>query len=171
MFKIKSVYKIAPYANIKSRISIGLCQSGLRFHVKMFENLFKIMVTSLVVYIFLLGSVKVAQFQHCCSNFLLKYYPTELKINNNVKGFICDGKELKVSMYAYDANAVLSDIDSIAHVLNIIHNFSNTAGPILNMSKTKYTLLGPLKLLNVTHIAGIKIESEPIKCLGLYFGI
>ena len=39
----------------------------------------------------------------------------QIKNNNNVKGFICDGKEHKVSMYADDANAVLSDIDSIAH--------------------------------------------------------
>ena len=38
------------------------------------------------------------------------------------------------------------------------------------MTKTECILLGPLKLLNITHIEGIKIASEPIKCLGLYLG-
>ena len=94
----------------------------------------------------------------------------KIKCNNNIKGFICNGKEHKVSMYADDANIVISDINSIEFILSIINDFSCVAGPKLNTSKTECIMLGPLKLLNINNIHGINVTSEPIKCLGLYLG-
>ena len=88
--------------------------------------------------------------------------------NNNIKGIIFEGKELKISRYADDTTLILPDLNSVSKSINTVNNFSKVAGPQLNLDKTEGVLLGNMKRLKINNFQNIRFSESPIKCLGIY---
>ena len=103
--------------------------------------------------------------------FLLVVEIMAIKIRNNthVKGFEIAGNTFKLTQYADDTTLLLSDLDSIGKVLNIISLFSEVSGLKLNISKCEGKWLGTADK-NVHNFSGIHFTKDPIKCLGIYIG-
>ncbi len=95
---------------------------------------------------------------------------TQLRKCEDVKGFTFGNKEYKVSQYTDDAITILSTLESITCTLDIINSFSRVAGPHLNMEKVEGIWLGPMKDRMPSRFAGINWTSDPVRCLGIYFG-
>ncbi len=92
-----------------------------------------------------------------------------LRDNQNIRGFQCLDKNIKHSMYADDTTLLLSDILSLDYALDTVNEFSEVAGPKLNVEKTEGILLGPLKNTLNEH-RGIKFTNDAVRCLGVYMG-
>ena len=79
--------------------------------------------------------------------------------------------EFKSFQYADDVNLFLQDEYEVHKALKVINDFSDMAGPKLNISKTEGILLGNLrdKAESIT-INTVKWTQNPVKCLGIYIG-
>ena len=89
---------------------------------------------------------------------------------DNIKGIQIGDTEHRIIQYADDATICMRDLNSVKHTLDIIHEFSNHAGPKLSLTKTKGILLGPLKDLGLRRYQNITWTGNPVKVLGLYIG-
>ena len=72
-------------------------------------------------------------------------------------------------MYADDTTLLLSNLESLRNALETVHQFSEVAGPKLNVEKTEGILLGPLKD-TLNEYMGIKFTNKAVGCLGIYMG-
>ncbi len=93
----------------------------------------------------------------------------QIRKNNLIHGITCVDQEIKTSMYADDASLLLSDFGSLENAVNTVKDFSNVAGPNLNIDKTEGVLLGPLKG-TLKSYSGVSFTEEPVRCLGVYVG-
>ena len=65
---------------------------------------------------------------------------------------------------------IVSDIESIKPALDIVHQFSEVAGPRLNMDKVEGIWLGPLKDTMPDNYCNVVWTKEAVRCLGIYIG-
>ena len=75
--------------------------------------------------------------------------------------------EFRTMQYADDIILILNDKLSLQRALDIIKQFSDSAGPKLNLEKSEIVGNGRFKKWN--EICGIKV-SEYTRCLGIYVG-
>ena len=94
--------------------------------------------------------------------------PMHIRENNNIKGIIFEGNELKISQYADDMTLILHDLNSLSEAINTVNKFSKDAGPRLNLDKIEGFLLGNLKRLKINNFQNIPFSESPIK--GRYIG-
>ena len=94
----------------------------------------------------------------------------QIRNNKKVKGFTFEKKEIKISQYADDGIIMMSDYESVKEALQTVKNFSDVAGPQLNMDKVQGIWLGSYKANMPNNFAEIKWTNEPVKCLGIYIG-
>ncbi len=92
-----------------------------------------------------------------------------IRNNDNIQGFQCSDKNVKHSMYADDTTLLLSNLESLRNAIETVNNFSQVAGPKLNVEKTEGILLGPLKDTLIEYM-GIKFTNNAVRCLGIYMG-
>ena len=88
----------------------------------------------------------------------------------NINGIEINQIEHKIIQYADDATICVRDLESIRNTFKIIKEFSNYAGPQLNVKKTMGIWLGPLKDLGLRTYENIKWTGKPVKILGIYIG-
>ena len=65
--------------------------------------------------------------------------------HTDVKGILIGNKAHKIVQYADDRTFCICDLNSIDTIMHIISEFSNFAGPKINVTKAKGIWLGPLK--------------------------
>ncbi len=92
-----------------------------------------------------------------------------IRNNQNINGFNCQDKEIKVSLYADDSTLLLNDFKSMSNAIDTIVDFSKVAGPKLNVEKTEGILLGPFKNTR-NSFKGVTFTNHAIRCLGIYIG-
>jgi len=93
----------------------------------------------------------------------------KIRKNNDIKGILLPGGEVKLSQLADDTTLFMSDETSILNVLEEIKKFGSVAGLRLNLLKTKGMRLGSMRK-NQKEIGDIVWTSDPVKTLGVYFG-
>ena len=103
--------------------------------------------------------------------FVAEILAIKLKKNENISGFTCSNmnKEIKNVQHADDLTMALKDIDSLRNTIETVNNFCMHAGSKINISKTEFILLGPLKG-RYRNIEGINVTDKAVKCLGIYLG-
>ena len=94
----------------------------------------------------------------------------QIRNNQDIKGFTFAGNEHKISQYADDCIAMVSDIKCIEILLNSVKSFSNVAGPKLNEEKLEGIWMGPLKGRLPNDFCGIKWTAGAVRCLGVFIG-
>lgn len=92
-----------------------------------------------------------------------------IKTNKDIQGICVGEHEAKISQYADDTTIFLANMQSISTVLSAVHDFSNVAGPKLNVSKTEGIWLGKFKENNLNYM-DVNWTNEPVRCLGVYIG-
>jgi hypothetical protein len=96
-----------------------------------------------------------------------------IKQNKNIKGYtLTHGKnqrEITISQFADDSMLLLQDKHQRVMALEEIDIFGQTAGLKLNKLKTVGMYLGKDKNKQEVY-KGIRIENDPIKCLGIFVG-
>ena len=91
-----------------------------------------------------------------------------IRNNNNIKGIQIYNKEYKISQYADDTTAFVSDAKSAENLFETLRIFRDVSGLELNKSKTEGMWLGSCRY-NTSTPFGIAWPSEPIYALGIYF--
>ena len=95
-----------------------------------------------------------------------------IRNNQELKGINLPGKhepkEIKISQFADDCTLFLADSEQIILALEIVNNFTNVAGPRLNITKSEGMWIGSLRN-NTEKPAGIAWPSV-IRYLGIYIG-
>ena len=94
----------------------------------------------------------------------------QIRNNKRIKGFSFGQREYKISQYADDGILLVQDEESILQALKTVNEFSDVAGPNLNMDKVEGIWLGPLKNSMPKNYANISWTQEPVRCLGIYVG-
>ena len=69
-----------------------------------------------------------------------------LKSNNDIKGIVVDGKEIKVTQFADDTTLFVNDHQSVIKLLKLL---KHTSGLEINTSKTEAMRLGELQLSHI----------------------
>ena len=90
-----------------------------------------------------------------------------LRIRSSIslKGLPIGNKHIKMSQYADDGVLYLNDKDEIGCAINIISNFGNVAGKLLNIDKCEGMCLGSFNMnMILKKIFGISCKSS-IRCL------
>ena len=102
--------------------------------------------------------------------FLLAVETLAITIRENVeiKGIVIDKQETKLSQYADDTTAVLSDTESAYKLFQLLDKFKKGSGLKVNNSKTEGLWIGSLKGSEMKPL-GIKWPQDPIKALGIFF--
>ena len=93
-------------------------------------------------------------------------WPRRVK-KKNIKGFLINGKEIKMTLFADDMTCFLRDKNSYFQLLTSLQNFARYSGLRVNqMKKIEIFAIGPHSLVQdvFTH----KMRSM-IKMLGVYF--
>ena len=93
----------------------------------------------------------------------------KVRMSDDITGFQFGNVIFKVIQYADDTTLVLRDLESVINALEILNEFSQVSGLVLNKNKCEGILLGGLKG-TLQELNGIKFTNNPIKCLGIYFG-
>ena len=94
-----------------------------------------------------------------------------IRSDKNIKGFVIENNEFKLTSYADDASYILKHKNSAANFLLLIHKFSKGSGLEVNKSKSECLLLdfemgiGGLS----DDLLGIPIVNN-LKILGHYYG-
>ena len=104
--------------------------------------------------------------------FILAVEVLALRIRSSIslKGLPIGNKHIKISQYADDGVLYLNDKDEIGCAINIISNFGNVAGTLLNIDKCEGMCLGSFNTnMVLKKIFGISCKSS-IRCLGIYAG-
>ncbi len=68
-----------------------------------------------------------------------------IKENDNIRGTIVEGTEIKISQLADDTSCFVRDLSSLAEMLSIFTDFQQCAGLSVNVDKPKARYLGFLK--------------------------
>ncbi len=68
-----------------------------------------------------------------------------IRENNNIRGIIVEGTEIKISQLADDTRCFVRDLSSVAEILSIFKDFQQCAGLSVNVGKTKARYFGSLK--------------------------
>ena len=110
--------------------------------------------------------------------FVIEILAIKIRNNNEIKGLsfqklpLPNENNIKIVQHADDCTNMLKDTNSLIKLLEMIANFSNVAGPKLNIEKTECLLTG--KYINIyskdSYLHGIKITKTCIKSLGIYLG-
>ena len=95
---------------------------------------------------------------------------TLIRNDTNIRGIEIGGKEHRIVQYADDTTLCVRDIKSVEHSIELIQNFSDVAGPKLDLRKTKGIWLGDLKDLGIRKCKELTFTGNPVKCLGIYIG-
>ena len=81
-----------------------------------------------------------------------------------------NNKVLKISQYADDGILYLNDKNELYSSLNILNEFGNIAGPLLNIGKCEAMQIGRIqRATNYKNLFGLKWKRS-IRCLGIYVG-
>ena len=91
-----------------------------------------------------------------------------IRNNNNIKGIQIYDKEYKISQYADDTTAFVSDASSAENLFELLNIFRDVSGLELNKSKTEGMSLGACRH-NTSTPFDIAWPLEPIYALGIYF--
>ena len=91
-----------------------------------------------------------------------------IRNNNNIKGIQIYDKEYKISQYADDTTAFVSDASSAENLFELLTIFRDVSGLELNKSKTEGMWLGACRH-NTSTPFDIAWPLEPIYVLGIYF--
>jgi hypothetical protein len=75
-----------------------------------------------------------------------------------------------LTQYADDGIIMVSNAMSVKQALSTVKEFSNVAGPKLNMNKVEGIWLGTLQNSMPCNYEGIKWTNEAVRCLGVYVG-
>ena len=89
----------------------------------------------------------------------------QIRSDTNIKGIVCNGKEIKIVSYADDTTAFLRDENDAAYLFNRLKEFEKCSGLKVNKSKTEGFWLGSNRFSNFKPL-GIKWSSV-IKILGI----
>ncbi len=68
-----------------------------------------------------------------------------IRENDNIRGIIVEGTEIKISQLADDTSCFVRDLSSLADILSIFKDFQKCAGLSVNVDKTKARYLGSLQ--------------------------
>ena len=91
-----------------------------------------------------------------------------IRNNSNTKGIQIYDKEYKISQYADDTTAFVSDASSAENLFELLSMFRDVSSLELNKSKTEGMWLGSCRQNTSTHF-DIAWPLEPIYALGIYF--
>ena len=98
----------------------------------------------------------------------------KIKMDTNIKGIKLDSLlqtenivEYRTIQYADDVVLIMKDEESLDNALKIIKQFTNTAGPRLNINKSEIIATGKFKVC--TSISNIHTRNT-VKCLGIHVG-
>ena len=94
-----------------------------------------------------------------------------IRSDENIKGFVIENNEFKLTSYADDASYFLKDKNSAANLLILIQKFSKVSGLEVNRSKSECLLLDyEMGIAGLSDdLLGIPIVNN-LKILGLYYG-
>jgi hypothetical protein len=95
---------------------------------------------------------------------------TNLRNNENYEGITINNNHLKVTQLADDTTLFLKSHHELPIILNIIDEFGKYSGLQLNRAKTNGLWIGKSKHNDCTVTHDIKLTSDKIKSLGVYFG-
>ena len=106
--------------------------------------------------------------------FVMEILHQKITNTDSVTGFKLDNmeSEIKCLQHADDSTFPIKDKDSLYNAIELIKNFGAVSGTKLNISKTECILFGKLKneMANKTHIHEIRINTDSVKCLGIFIG-
>ena len=88
-----------------------------------------------------------------------------LKSNNDIKGIVVDGKEIKVTQFADDTTLFVNDHQSVIKLLKLL---KHTSGLEINTSKTEAMWLGTWRNQH-DNPYNFKWPQEPIQDRGILF--
>ena len=91
-----------------------------------------------------------------------------MKSNNDIKGIVVGGKEIKVTQFADDTTVFVNDHQSVINLLKLLSEFKQTSGLEVNTSKTEAMWLGAWRNKTYTPY-NFKWPQEPIQALGIFF--
>ena len=97
----------------------------------------------------------------------------QIKNNQELSGFELKQKNktkiVKISQYADDSMLFLKNLEQIYLAIEILTEFGKFAGLVLNVDKTQALYLGTM-INQQNQFGGIKLTTDPIRCLGVYVG-
>ena len=93
-----------------------------------------------------------------------------IRNNKNIKGYKYYGtKEHKVSQYADDMNVVITTLESLFELFNVLKKYESATNAKLNKSKTEALWVGKWKDRNDKPL-GLKWTNDKVKFIGVYVG-
>ena len=92
-----------------------------------------------------------------------------IRRSNEIKGIkIQEHREVKLSQYADDTTALLSDAQSVANLFDLLLLFESCSGLKINQTKSEMLWLGSMRYRKDT-ILNLRMDSEPVYALGVHF--
>ena len=103
--------------------------------------------------------------------FVAEILAIKIRTNDQIEGFKFNNiqKEIKSVQHADDLTLALKNIVSVEHAVETIDVFCRHAGSKININKTEYILMGHLAG-TYDNIQGINVNTNVVKCLGIYIG-
>ena len=92
-----------------------------------------------------------------------------IRTNNEIKGIVINGKELKLSQYADDTTSILGTVESVFELFRITLLFEKKSGLRLNKSKTLLIWLGPWRKRKDT-VQNLMVCDSSFNNLGIELG-
>ena len=101
---------------------------------------------------------------------VLEILAISIRKNDNNKGIIVDGTEIKLELFADDLTEFLRNDESLSVFLEAVKKFGNLSGLIINFDKTEILVLGNSIIVPIRDRSTVNIEiKEAVKVLGVYF--
>ena len=92
-----------------------------------------------------------------------------IRRSKEIKGItIQENKEVKLSQYADDTTVLLSDVQSVFNLFDLLSLFEKCSGLKINQTKSEMLWLGSLRHRK-DPILNLQISSEPVYALGVHF--
>ena len=103
--------------------------------------------------------------------FVAEILAIKIMTNDQIEGFKFNNiqKEIKSVQHADDLILALKNIVSVEHAVETIDVFCRHAGSKININKTECILMGNLAG-KYDNIQGINVNTNVLKCLGIYIG-
>ena len=98
---------------------------------------------------------------------VLELLAISVRNNDQIRGIMVDGNELKLVIFADDMTSFVRDKQSHLALFNTIKLFSTYSGLCINHDKTEILLLGNMEMKSSD--LGVKEISKVIKILGVHF--
>ena len=92
----------------------------------------------------------------------------KIRYERDVEGVTVKHKEIKILQYADDTSGILKNINSAKRFLQLVKEFGQYSGLILNEEKTEGMWLGSNRFNN-TKPLGILWQDRPLRVLGVHF--